>query len=81
MSRQDTPRYPAADPEDNFMKIRTLLGALALTPLVFAVPAEAGVEVGAEAPDFGAGDYFNIEPVKLSELAGRLVFLELFSTT
>jgi hypothetical protein len=61
-------------------RTRCLLGALALV-LMLSSPASAGVEVGSEAPDFGAGGQFNSEPVKLSELKGRLILLELFSTT
>ena len=61
---------------------RGFLGALAVVFLL-ATPASAGdgLEVGAEAPDFGSEGCFNTEPVKLSDLKGRLVLLELFSTT
>ena len=41
----------------------------------------AAVAVGDEAPEVTGGAHFNCEPVKLSDLKGRLVFLELFSTT
>jgi hypothetical protein len=61
-------------------RIRTLVGATALV-LLLAAPASAGVEVGAEAPDFSAGGCLNSEPITLAELKGRLVLLELFSTT
>ena len=61
---------------------RCFLGAIALV-LMLSTSASAGdgVAVGADAPDFGTGGQFNSEPVKLSELKGRLVLLELFSTT
>ena len=52
-----------------------LLLAVALTP------ALAEVEMGAEAPEVEAKAYINIEPVTLSQLKGRLVFLELWKTT
>ncbi len=62
---------------------RTLAGAIALSLLLLVAPASAGegVEIGAEAPDVSGGDFINTEPVKLSELKGRLILLELFSTT
>ena len=63
------------------MRIRTILGATALEFLFMATPASAGVDVGADAPDVTADSFFNTEPVKLSELKGRLILLELFSTT
>ena len=62
------------------IRSRCFLGAIALV-LMLSTSASAGVEVGAEAPDFGAEGQFNSEPVKLSDLKGRLVLLELFSTT
>lgn len=55
----------------------TSLAALA----VLAHPASAELAVGAEAVDVEARAHINIEPVKLSELKGRLILLELFSTT
>lgn len=63
------------------MGSRTLAGAFALTLLLAVTPASAGVEIGADAPEVTGGDFINTEPVKLSELKGRLVLLELFSTT
>lgn len=57
------------------------LGALALALVLSSGTASAGVEVGSEAPDFDSGEFINTEPVKLSELKGRLILLELFSTT
>ncbi len=64
------------------MRIRTLLGATALA-LLLATTAwtEGGVPIGDEAPDFDAGEFVNTEPVRLSDLKGRLILLELFSTT
>jgi hypothetical protein len=56
----------------------------ALCALLLAVavaPAVAEVETGAEAPEVEAKEYINIEPVTLSQLQGRLVFLELWKTT
>ncbi len=44
-------------------------------------PARAELEVGADAPDVKAREYLNTEPLALQDLRGRLVFLELFSTT
>lgn len=67
------------------MRTRTLFGAMALSLLLMTVPAGAeereGVPIGTEAPDVVAGDFINTEPVKLSQLKGRLVLLELFTTT
>ena len=63
------------------MRRPLLAGAVALCALLSAGPASAGVEVGAEAPTFDAGDFINTEPVTIADLAGRLIFLELFSTT
>ena len=61
-------------------RIRALVGASALV-LLLASPASAGVEVGEEAPDFSAGGCINSEPISIAELKGRLILLELFSTT
>ncbi len=63
------------------MRIRTLAGAVALSILLTATPASAGVEIGAEAPDVTGQGFINTDPVKLSELKGRLILLELFTTT
>jgi len=59
---------------------RLFLGAIALV-FALAAPASAGVEVGAEAPEFEADGYINTEPVKLGDLKGRLILLELWKTT
>ncbi len=64
------------------MRIRTLLGATALALLLASTAwTEGGVPVGDEAPDFDGGDVINSEPVKIGDLKGRLILLELFSTT
>lgn len=63
------------------MRVRTLAGALALSLCLAATPASAGVEIGAAAPDFSGGEFINSEPFKLSDMKGRLILLELFSTT
>ena len=58
------------------------VGALALSLFIgSSAPAYGEVAVGDEAPDFDAAHYFNSEPVKISDLKGRLVLVELFSTT
>ena len=63
------------------MKRTTLVAAAALSALLLVTPGYAEVEVGADAPDFEAKDFINTEPVKFSELKGRLILLELFTTT
>ena len=63
------------------MRTRTLAGLMALAVFLMAAPASAEVGVGEEAPSFGAGAYINTEPVELEQLKGRLILLELFSTT
>lgn len=55
--------------------------ALALTLALGPAPARSEVSEGTEAPDVEAVEYINIEPVKLSDLSGRLVLLELWKTT
>lgn len=63
--------------------LRTLtLGVFALS-ILFLGPREsmAAVAVGDDAPDVTGGAHFNCEPISLSQLKGRVVFLELFSTT
>ena len=60
----------------------SLLGlVLALTIAIGYVPAIAEVETGAEAPEVDAKEYINTEPITLSQLSGRLIFLELWKTT
>ncbi len=59
-----------------------LAGGFALsTLLLLAAPARARLAPGVVAPDFEGKDWFNTEPTSLRDLRGRLVFLELFSTT
>ena len=60
---------------------RTLAGAIALSLCLVVTPASAGVEIGADAPDFSGGEFINSEPFKISDMKGRLILLELFSTT
>ena len=63
------------------MKIQALAAAAALSSLLLVSPASAAVEVGAEAPDFAAKEFVNTEPVAFSDLKGRVILLELFTTT
>ncbi|MGE0192659.1 MAG: hypothetical protein AB7T63_11530 [Planctomycetota bacterium] len=44
-------------------------------------PAHAGPEVGMDATDVSAQAHINIDPVTLAELKGRVILLELFTTT
>jgi hypothetical protein len=60
---------------------RRVLAATALVALLAASPVRAELEPGVDAPDVTAQAFINTEPVKLADLAGRVVFLELFSTT
>lgn len=55
--------------------------ALGLGLLLAPGPAQAAVEVGAEAVEVEAQDFVNVEPLKLTDLRGRLILLELFTTT
>jgi hypothetical protein len=57
------------------------LGLAALLALSAAPSARAELEVGAEAVEVEAKEYVNTEPVKLSDLSGRLILLELWKTT
>ena len=63
--------------------LKRALSPLALALLLLLGPgtARAEVETGADAPDVTAGAQLNIEPVTLAGLKGRLIFLELFTTT
>jgi hypothetical protein len=63
------------------MRLRTLAGVATLALCLHSQPAQAEVAVGEAAPNFTAGDYFNTEPIDLAALKGRVVLLELFSTT
>jgi hypothetical protein len=53
----------------------------ALLVLLSAAPASAELALGDPAPDVTSADYINTEPVKLPDLSGRLILLELFKTT
>ncbi|MCA9316323.1 MAG: hypothetical protein H6806_01000 [Planctomycetes bacterium] len=60
------------------------LSAMAPAALLLGLavgPAHAGPEVGADATDVSAQAHINIDPVTLNELKGRVILLELFSTT
>jgi hypothetical protein len=61
--------------------LKRALSPLALLLLLGPGTARAEVETGADAPDVTAGAQLNIEPVTLAGLKGRLIFLELFTTT
>ena len=66
------------------MRTRTLsrLGlAVAFSACLLAGPARAEVPVGDDAPDVKAEHFLNSEPVTVAQLEGRLIFLELFTTT
>jgi hypothetical protein len=55
--------------------------ALAAIVLLGAAPATAEVPLGEDAPEVEAQDFINTQPVKLTDLSGRLILLELFTTT
>ena len=55
--------------------------ALAILLLLGSGTVRAEVETGVDAPDVTAGAELNTEPVTLAGLKGRLIFLELFTTT
>ncbi len=57
------------------------LGLVALLALATTPSARAGLELGAEAVEVEAKEFVNTEPVKLSDLSGRLILLELWKTT
>jgi len=63
------------------MRFRTVAGAAALALLLQAAPVRAEKAVGEEAVTFGAGGCLNTEPVEVGNLIGRVILLELFSTT
>jgi len=56
-------------------------GVLVVAGAFAALPARAEVPVGDDAPDVKAEAYLNTEPVTLAKLKGRLILLELFTTT
>jgi len=55
-------------------------GALALA-LAAPLSADVGLGAGDAAIDFEGKDFVNTDPVSLKSLRGRIVLLELFSTT
>ena len=55
--------------------------AVAMATLWAATPARAAVSVGEEAPDVTAEIHLNTEPVSVAGLKGRVILLELFTTT
>jgi hypothetical protein len=64
------------------LKVSALAAGLLLASFVAgSVPVQAEIGPGEQAPDFVGKDFFNTEPTTLHEQRGRLVFLELFSTT
>ena len=60
---------------------RSLVAATTLIALCAAGTARAELEAGVDAPDVTAQAFINTEPLSLADLKGRVVFLELFSTT
>ncbi len=56
-------------------------GALVAAGVFGSLPARAEVPVGDAAPDVKAEVYLNTEPVTVANLKGRLILLELFTTT
>ena len=63
------------------MRRLPVVGACLLGALLASHPADAGVDVGAEAPNFKAEHTYNSDPITIADLGGRLILLELFSTT
>ena len=62
-------------------RLRLLAPAALTLAFLIAPAAQAEIEVGAEAVDVSAEEYVNTEPVKLVDLSGRLILLELWKTT
>jgi hypothetical protein len=60
---------------------RALMPAALTLAFLVTPAAHAELEIGAEAVDVSAQEYVNIEPVKLVDLSGRLILLELWKTT
>jgi len=58
-----------------------LLGAGILVLSLGHAPARAELAPGAQAVQVDAKEFVNTEPVALLELKGRVILLELFSTT
>ena len=62
--------------------VSTAVGGLSLLALLLVtLPAQAKRAPGLMAPDFEGKSFFNTDPTSLRDQRGRLVFLELFSTT
>jgi peroxiredoxin len=62
------------------VRVVTLL-VFALAALASARIVRADVEIGQDAPEIEAREYVNVEPVKLADLRGRIVLLQIFRTT
>ena len=56
-------------------------GLAALLAFSAASSARAELAVGEEAVEVEAKEFVNTEPVKLTDLSGRLILLELWKTT
>jgi len=56
-------------------------GLAALLALSAAPSARAEIPVGEEAVEVEAKEFVNTEPVKLTDLSGRLILLEIWKTT
>ena len=63
------------------LRLRALAPAALALAFLVAPSARAELENGADAPDVSAQEYVNTEPVKLVDLSGRLILLELWKTT
>jgi hypothetical protein len=59
------------------------LGACALALALFSAPASAGPELGTgdAAVPFEGKDFVNTDPLTFKDMRGRVILLELFSTT
>ena len=72
--RRYSPRFPLG-------RTSLVAGALALALLVGHASVQAEVPLGNDAPDVVGQEFLNTKPMKLSDLSGRLILLELFTTT
>lgn len=54
---------------------------VAVAAFASAQSARADVEVGQDAPELEGREYVNVEPVKLADLRGRVVVVQIFRTT
>ena len=63
------------------MRNIVMAGALLGVLLLAAAPAAAEIRTGDAAAPFEGRDFFNTEALTLEDLRGRVVLLELFSTT